>query len=62
MKKNHDLHGNAPDKSEIALVLIDLINGLEFEGGEELFQVALPAACNIARLKGAGPRCCHTPT
>jgi nicotinamidase-related amidase len=51
MKKNDDLHGNAPDKSEIALVLIDVINDLEFEGGEELLRTALPAARRIARLK-----------
>jgi nicotinamidase-related amidase len=49
--KNDDLHGNAPDESEIALLLIDVINDLEFEGGEKLFQNALPAAKNIARLK-----------
>jgi nicotinamidase-related amidase len=51
MKKNDDLHGNAPDESEIALLLIDLINDLEFEGGEELLRHALPAASNIVRLK-----------
>jgi nicotinamidase-related amidase len=51
MKKNDDLHGNAPDQSEIALVLIDVINDLEFEGGEQLLHNALPAARNIARLK-----------
>jgi nicotinamidase-related amidase len=51
MKKNNDLHGNAPDESEVALVLIDVINDLEFEGGEELFRWALPAAQSIARLK-----------
>lgn len=49
--KNGDLHGNAPDKSEIALVLIDTINDLEFAGGEELFRNALPAARRIADLK-----------
>ena len=49
--KNGDLHGNAPDKSEVALLLIDAINDLEFEGGEELFQTALPAAKRIADLK-----------
>jgi nicotinamidase-related amidase len=49
--KNDDLHGNAPDKSEIALLLIDVINDLEFEGGANLFQNALPAARKIARLK-----------
>jgi len=46
-----DLHGNAPDKSEIALLLIDTINDLEFDGGEELFRSALPAAKRIADLK-----------
>jgi len=51
MKKNKDLHGNAPDDSDIALLLIDVINDLEFEGGEDLFQEALPAARKIARLK-----------
>lgn len=51
MKKNNDLHGNAPDKSEVVLLLIDVINDLEFAGGEELLRTALPAAQNIARLK-----------
>lgn len=51
MKSNSDLHGNAPDKSEIVLLLIDVINDLEFEGGEALLHSALPAARNIARLK-----------
>ena len=49
--KNGDLHGNAPDESEIALLLIDVINDFEFKGGEELFHNALEAARNIARLK-----------
>ena len=51
MKQNGDLHGNAPDKSEVALLLIDVINDLEFPGGEELLRGALPAARKIARLK-----------
>jgi len=50
-ESNKDLHGNAPDKSAVILLLIDVINDLEFEGGEELFRHALPAAKNIARLK-----------
>jgi nicotinamidase-related amidase len=49
--ENSDLHGNAPDKSEIVLLLIDVINDLEFPGGDELLQSALPAAESIARLK-----------
>ena len=51
MARNSDLHGNAPDKSEVALVLIDVINDLEFEGGEQLLHQALLAARNIARLR-----------
>lgn len=54
--KNNDLHGNAPDESKVALLLIDVINDLEFEGGAELLQTALPAAENIARLKDRASR------
>jgi nicotinamidase-related amidase len=46
-----DLHGNAPDNSPVALLLIDVINDLEFAGGEELLRFAVPAAENIRRLK-----------
>ena len=46
-----DLHGNAPDKSGAALLLIDLINDLEFEGGEALLEPGLSAARNISLLK-----------
>jgi nicotinamidase-related amidase len=50
-KKNSDLHGNAPDHAPVALLLIDVINDLEFEGGDALLRHALPAAKNIAALK-----------
>jgi nicotinamidase-related amidase len=49
--KSPDLHGNAPDNASVALLLIDVINDLEFEGGEELKRHALPAARKIAELK-----------
>ena len=49
--KNQDLHGNAPDKSALALVLIDVINDLEFEGSDRLLKHALPMARSLARLK-----------
>ena len=49
--RNHDLHGSAPDKCSIALLLIDVINDLEFEGGEQLLKHAVPAARKIAELK-----------
>jgi nicotinamidase-related amidase len=50
--KSPDLHGNAPDKSPIALLLVDVINDFEFDqGAEALFRFALPAAKEIAVLK-----------
>ena len=35
-KKSPDLLGNAPDNGSVALLLVDVINDLEFAGGEEL--------------------------
>lgn len=49
--KNEDLHGNVPDKAEVALLLIDVINDLEFDTGEQLLKYALPMAKKIAALK-----------
>ncbi|HEX8150578.1 MAG TPA: isochorismatase family cysteine hydrolase [Pyrinomonadaceae bacterium] len=49
--KNEDLHGNVPDKSNVALLLIDVINDLEFESGGELLKHALPMAERLAALK-----------
>jgi nicotinamidase-related amidase len=49
--KNEDLHGSAPDKSEVALLLIDVINDLEFPEGDQLQRHALPMARQIAALK-----------
>jgi nicotinamidase-related amidase len=49
--KNEDLHGNVPDKADVALLLIDVINDLEFESGEELLRHALPMAERLAELK-----------
>ena len=49
--RNPSLHGNAPDKSRVALLLIDLINDLDFPEGQLLLEQALPAARNIRDLK-----------
>ena len=49
--KNADLHGSAPDKSDVALLLIDVINDLEFPEGDQLLRHALPMARQIAALK-----------
>jgi nicotinamidase-related amidase len=48
--KNEDLHGNAPDQSRVALLLIDVINDLEFPEGDKLLEHALPMADRIAEL------------
>lgn len=51
MQKNEDLHGNAPDKSKIALLIIDMICDFEFDNGDKLCANAQPIAENIAKLK-----------
>ncbi|HKP45169.1 MAG TPA: isochorismatase family cysteine hydrolase [Pyrinomonadaceae bacterium] len=49
--KSEDLHGNVPDESAAALLLIDVINDFEFEAGEKLLSLALPVGQQIAALK-----------
>jgi nicotinamidase-related amidase len=40
-----------PDETPVALLLIDVINDLEFDGGEDLIEHGLPMARAIAALK-----------
>lgn len=49
--KPQDLHGMVPDKSSVALLLIDVINDLEFEGAERLMRYVMPMAKSLAALK-----------
>jgi nicotinamidase-related amidase len=49
--RNPDLHGQVPDKSAVALLLVDVINDLEFPEGDQLLRHALPMADHIAALK-----------
>jgi nicotinamidase-related amidase len=49
--KNPDLHGNAPDEAPTVLLLIDVINDLEFDGGDALLAPALAMAAPLAALK-----------
>jgi nicotinamidase-related amidase len=48
---SHDLHGSAPDHCPVALILIDVINDLDFEGNEAILEVAPRMARAIAELK-----------
>ena len=54
--QNDDLHGNAPDESDVALLLIDVINDLEFEGGDRLLPQALVMARHLADLAARARR------
>jgi nicotinamidase-related amidase len=50
-KHSFDRSHQAPDNAETALLLIDVINDLEFDGGEKLLANALPMASALAALK-----------
>jgi nicotinamidase-related amidase len=48
---NEDLHGSVPESSSVVLLLIDVINDMEFEGSEALVEQSVPMAHRIAELK-----------
>lgn len=56
--KNDDLHGSVPENCPVALLMVDVINDLEFEGGDALLEQALPMAERLAvfadRARNAG--------
>jgi nicotinamidase-related amidase len=49
--RNQDLHGSAPDKCKTALLLIDVINDLEFPEADQLLEPAREMARKILQLK-----------
>jgi nicotinamidase-related amidase len=49
--RNEDLHGMVPDKADVALLMLDVINDLEWEGGELLLEHVIPMAHRLAALK-----------
>jgi nicotinamidase-related amidase len=55
-EKNVDLHGSAPDKHKIALLLIDVINDFDFPEADQLLRYARPMARNLLRLKRRAQR------
>ena len=48
--KNEDLHGNVPENSPVVLILVDVINDLEFEGGDQVLRNAVPMAKRLVKL------------
>jgi nicotinamidase-related amidase len=49
--RSSDLHGFVPDNSKAALILIDVINRMDFPGSEKLIPSAERMAKNLLRLK-----------
>lgn len=50
-RRSGDLHGNAPDQSRVALLVIDMINAFDFDGASGMLPRALAAARAVASLK-----------
>jgi nicotinamidase-related amidase len=50
-EKNINLHGSAPDKHELALLLVDVINDFDFPEADQLLKYARPMARTLLRLK-----------
>jgi hypothetical protein len=36
VRKNEDLHGNAPDSCPVVLLLVDVLNDVDFPGNSQL--------------------------
>lgn len=52
LRNGHDdLHGNAPDQSRVVLLLIDVINDLNFPDNQDLVRRSVTLARSIAKLK-----------
>lgn len=49
---SENLHGSAPDEHPVALLLVDVINPLDFPEADQLRPHAIPAAKKLAELKG----------
>jgi hypothetical protein len=49
--RNADRLNHAPDHAETALLLIDVINDLQFDGGDKLLSHALAMAGALSTLK-----------
>lgn len=50
-RRNSDLHGSAPDKSEIALLIVDVINDLDFPEAKQLLRFVPAMTRKLRKLK-----------
>lgn len=49
--KNEDLHGNVPDSCPVALLLVDVLNDVDFPGNSQLLKSIQPLGKNVSALK-----------
>lgn len=49
--RNPDLHGSAPDKSEVALLIVDVINDFDFPEANQLMRFVPALARRLTKLK-----------
>jgi isochorismate hydrolase len=54
VRKNEDLHGNAPDSCPVVLLLVDVLNDVDFPGNPQLLKSINSLGKNMSGLK---PRC-----
>jgi hypothetical protein len=51
VRKNQDLHGNAPDSCPVVLLLVDVLNDVDFPGNSQLLKSIRALGKNISALK-----------
>jgi nicotinamidase-related amidase len=51
MKQTLAKHSRRAKKAKVALLVIDMLNTLDFKNGKRLLKQSLPAAKNILKLK-----------
>ena len=50
-RREEHLHGDEPERCDVALLLVDVINPLDFGEADRLLKLALPMADRLAELK-----------
>jgi hypothetical protein len=51
VRKNEDLHGNAPDFCPVVLLLVDVLNAVDFPGNSQLLKSIHKLGKNISTVK-----------
>ena len=51
MHKNEDLHGNVPDSCPVVLLLVDVLNDVDFPGNSRSLKSIRSLGKNISALK-----------